>query len=139
MKKIARLDYAIAIFYLIVLISLFLPYSRVTKMQTINDSNKKEVFIETSNYWYENPGLLIVLGFTVLIVATSFSEKSWINKIRSIVFSLFTIGILGLITVGTKLANQGPIPQMTIFYYVMIFAIFSILISANIKTWQKKS
>lgn len=95
MKKIARLDYAIAIFYLIVLISLFLPYSRVTKMQTINDSNKKEVFIETSNYWYENPGLLIVLGFTVLIVATSFSEKSWINKIRSIVFSLFTIGILG--------------------------------------------
>lgn len=138
MKKITNIDIAIALFYLIAIISLFFPYSKTVSGEIVNEWNRKEVFFETTNYWYENMGVFFVLGFTVLIVITSFSKRSWINKVRNIVFSLFAIGILVLIEMSTKLANHGPIPQMTFFYYSMIFAILSILILANIKTWQNK-
>lgn len=138
MKKITNIDIAIALFYLIAIISLFFPYSKTVSGEIVNEWNTKEVFLETTSYWYENMGVFFVLGFTVLIVITSFSKRSWINKVRNIIFSLFAIGILVLIEISTKLANHGPIPQMTFFYYLMIFAILSILILANIKTWQNK-
>ncbi len=139
MKKITRIDIAIAFFYSIAIISLFFPYSRIVSGKIVKHSNMREVFFETSNYWCENIQVFFVLGLSILIVVTSFSEKNWTNKIRNLVFSLFALGILSLIEINTKLANYGPIPQKTFFYYSMIFAILSILITATIKTWQKET
>lgn len=139
MKKFTKIDIAIAIFYLIAIISLFFPYSILEELVGIDELNKV-IYKETSYFWYENYAIFVVLGFTVLIVITSFSERNWINKVRNIVFSLFAIGTLGLIAIGTRMGvGEGFIPDLTFNFYLMNFAILSIIIAANVKTWLQEN